>query len=50
MNSNKEYELFQYHHKNFDFVEKETQSYYSDAILLEINLTCMDLITEYTRN
>ena len=49
LNYNKEYELFQYHHTNFDFVEKETQSYYSTSTLLEINLTCMDLITEYTR-
>ncbi len=48
-NSNEEYELFQYHHTNFDFVEKEIQSYYSTSTLIEINLTCMDLITEYTR-
>jgi len=49
LNSNKEYDLYQYHHTNFDFVKKETQSYYSEETLLEINLTCMDLITEYTR-
>jgi len=49
-NSNKEYDLFQYHHTNFDLIEKETQSNYSEETLLEINLTCMDLITEYTRN
>ena len=48
-NSNKAYDLFQYHHTNFDFVEKESQSYYSKETLLEINLTCMNLKTEYTR-
>ena len=49
LNYNKEYELFRYHHKNFDFVEKESQSYYSTLTLLEINLTCLNLIIEYTR-
>ena len=50
LNENKKFDLFQYHHTHFDFVEKETQNYYSDKTLLEINFSCHDLKTEYIRS
>ena len=43
------YELFQYHHTHFDFIEKELQEYYSNQTLMEINFTCLDLETKYNR-
>ena len=48
-NNNKEFNLFQYHHTHFDFIEKETQYFYSIETLIEINFTCHDLKTEYKR-
>jgi hypothetical protein len=43
------YDLFQYHHTHFDFIEKELQGFYSNQTLIEINFTCMDLETKYNR-
>ena len=33
-NNNKEFNLFQYHHTHFDFIEKETQYFYSIETLI----------------
>ena len=49
MNSNKKYDLFTYHHTQFDFLEEEKQLFYSKETLIEINLTCLELKTEYKR-
>jgi hypothetical protein len=45
----KEFNLFQYHHTHFDFLEKDHQQYFSGKTLIEISLTCHDIKTEYNR-
>ena len=49
LNSNKKYDLFTYHHTQFDFEEEEKQLFYSKETLLEINFTCLELKTVYNR-
>ena len=42
------YSFYQYHHTQFDFIQKK-QNYYPENLLLEIVLTCLDFQTEYNR-
>ena len=46
---NTNYDLFQFHHTHFDFIEKELQNFYSNRTLIEINFSCLDLETKYNR-
>ena len=45
----KEYSLYQYHHTQFDIIQKNEQSYYPNNLLLEIILACHYFQTEYNR-
>ena len=45
--NNREFNLFQFHHKDFDLVEKNAE--YSEKMLFEISITCNDFITYYNR-
>lgn len=48
-NNRKHYDLFQYEYTLMDFVHKESQIYYSDDTLIEINFSCVETQTEYER-
>ena len=45
----KKFEFFEYDKTDLDFVDEEDQSYYSNATLIEVALSSMDLFVSYSR-
>ena len=45
----KKIDLFRYQYTLMDFVNKESQSFYSSQTLIEINFSCVEIETEYLR-
>ena len=43
------YKFFEYRKTDLDFVDEEDQSYYSNATLIEVALSSMDLFVSYSR-